>query len=126
MAVDSGTAGSITWAGTAVLHTSRWELNLAHNTPDVTPQGVSWEEFIAGIRGATFTVDFDTELTGVQLAIQTAVLNGAAGSANFYTNATNYYTASTVYVTSERVTSANKDAGRGSWEFKVSGPLTFT
>jgi len=125
MAIDSGTAGSIVWAGTIVLHTSRWEMNLAHNTPDVTPQGVAWEEFIAGVRGAKFTVDFDTELTGLQLAIQTAVLNGTSGSARFYNNATNYYEAGTVYVNSERITSAVKDAGRGSWEFTASGPISF-
>lgn len=125
MALKSGTAGSVTWAGTLCAHTTRWELNVSQALPDVTPQGVAWEEVIAGVRGATFSVDFDAELDGVQNAIQNAILNGSSGSARFYLDATNYYEASTVYATTERLTSAVKDADRGSWEFKVSGPLTY-
>jgi len=125
MAVASGTLGSVVWNGTIVAHTTSWEMNSSQNLPEVTPQGVAWREYIAGIRDATFSTAFDFEMTGQQAVIQNAILNGESGSARFYVTATNYYEASTIFPTSNNVNTSFDDAARGNFEFRASGPISY-
>jgi len=57
MATFSGKGGSATF-GANIFHVASWSLTQTCNVHDVTALGLSWQEAVAGIPGATF------ELTG--------------------------------------------------------------
>lgn len=122
----SGTLGSVVYNGTIVAETISWSLDIGMETPEVTPQGVAWQEYIAGLRNWTGNVTLNWDMSdGQQAAIQNAILNGAEGSVSFYVNATNFYSGATVLPTSLGVETSVEDKAGLSFDFQGSGPLVY-
>ncbi len=126
MGALSGTAGSVV-AGTATVgEMAEWALDLSHSPVDVTAFGDNWEEYIPSIRGATgsFSGNFD-HTNGAQTTLINSMLGGSAIALKLYVDGTKYFNIGTAYLTTQG--NAISVAGKAdvSWNFQVSGPVTF-
>lgn len=126
MAAISGTAGSVTAAGTVIGEMAEWALDLAHSPVETTAFGDSWQDYVPSLRGATgsFSGNFD-HTNAVQTALINTMLGGSAVALKLYVDATKYFNVGTAYLTGQNnaVSVAGKaDVG---WNFQVSGPVTF-
>lgn len=83
MAALSGTAGSVSYAGTAIgtasiVGISEWSLDFTMNEVETTAFGDSWQDFIDGIKGwsGSFSGNHDTDSS--QTTLRNAALGGSA------------------------------------------------
>lgn len=126
MSVASGTLGSVVWNGTIVTETISWSLDLGMETPEVTPQGVAWQEYIAGLRNWTGEITLNWDMAGEQQAvIQNCILNGTEGSVSLFVNASNFYSGATVLPNSMGVETSVDDKAGLTFGFQGSGPLAY-
>lgn len=126
MAVYSGTAGSMRIGTVTTNEIKEWSLDLGQNVVDVTTFSEAWERKIAGIRNAsgTFSGNFDDSDTN-QTAIMNALLNGTALNLRCYVNSTKYFNVGTAFVTGMSPSTSYDGAAQVSFNFTVSGPVTF-
>jgi len=126
MAALSGTAGSVVAAGTVVGEMAEWSLDLSHAPVETTAFGESWQSYIPSLRGATgsFSGNFDSA-NAVQGALINTMLGGSAVALKLYVSGTKYFNVGTAYLTGETNSIAVAGKGDVSWNFQVSGPVTF-
>lgn len=126
MAALSGTAGSVVAAGTVVGEMAEWSLDLSHSPVEVTSFGDNWQEYIASIRGATgsFSGNFDSADT-MQGVLVNSMLGGSAVALKLYVSTTKYFNIGTALLTGQTNGISVAGKGEASWNFQVSGPVTF-
>lgn len=129
MAALSGTAGSVvyTTGGTTTVGEIReWSLDLSHSPVDVTAFGDVWERYVPSIRGATGSMsgNFDNSDTA-QGNLNSAMLGGSAIALRLYVNGTNYFNVGTAYLTGQSPSVSVDGKVDNSYNFQVSGPVTF-
>lgn len=125
----SGTAGSVVYmtGGTTMVGSlSEWSLDLSHSPVNTTSFGNQWEEYIPAIRGATgsFSGNFYHTDTA-QGDLNTAMLGGSAVALRLYVAPTKYYNIGTSYLTGQGVSISNAGKAETSFDFQVSGAVTF-
>lgn len=130
MAALSGTAGSVvytTGGTTAAGEIAEWSLDLSHAPVETTAFGDTWERYVPSIRGATgsFAGNFDNSDT-VQTNLRNAMLGGSALSLRCYVNGSNYFSIGTAYLTGMSPSISVDGKADVSYDFQVSGPVTFT
>lgn len=129
MAATSGTAGSVVLNGTAVAQVSEWSFNIAADVVEVTVMGSDWRTYVPGLAGATgsFTLFYDPTAPAMHPTLRTAILSRTAGSASLYAGtAANFYSAATIYITGLSPTVSVDGAATDSYDFTVSGAVTYT
>ncbi len=129
MAALSGTAGSVVYmtGGTAVVgEMAEWSLDLSHSPVETTAFGDQWQEYIPSLRNATgsFSGNLDTADTQ-QTALRNAMLGGSAIALRLYVSGANYYNVGTAYLTGNGPSISNDGKAETSYDFQVSGPVTF-
>ncbi len=126
MAALSGTAGSVVAAGTAVGEMAEWSLDLSHSPVEVTAFGDNWQEYIASIRGAqgSFSGNFDSA-DAMQTALISSMLGGSAVALKLYVSGTKYFNIGTALLTGQSNAISVAGKADASWNFQVSGPVTF-
>jgi hypothetical protein len=126
MAALSGTAGSVVVGTVNVGEIAEWSLDLSHSPVETTAFGDNWQEYIPSLRGASgsFSGNFDSADTA-QTTLTNSMLGGSAIAVKAYVSATKYFNVGTAYLTGQA--NAISVAGKGdvSWNFQVSGPVTF-
>lgn len=130
MAALSGTAGSVvytTGGTTAVGEIREWSLDLSHSPVDVTAFGDVWERYVPSLRGATgsFAGNLDTSDT-TQTSLRNTMLGGSALSLRFYVSPAAYFSIGTAYLTGMSPAISVDGKADVSYDFQVSGPVTFT
>ena len=122
----SGTAGKFTIGGSVVAEILSWSLDLGMDTPEVTPQGVAWQEVLAGLRNWSGGLELNWDMTdAAQSHIQNALLDGTSGSVRFYVDGTHYYSGATVFPTSLGVKTEVSGKAALLVSFRGSGPLVY-
>lgn len=129
MAALSGTAGSVvymTGGTTKVGEITEWSLDLSHSPVETTSFGDEWQEYIPSLRNATgsFSGNFDHSDTA-QASLISSMLGGSAVAFRLYVNPTKYFNVGTAYLTGHGPSIANDGKGETSYDFQVSGPVTF-
>lgn len=98
MAPVSGTAGSvgIVNSGTTVFtRLKEWSLNITQNLVDVSAMGMSWKEFINGMREFDGNVAFYGDPTdSAETLVRNAIIGGSAAFVFQFYQGTNYYAGS--------------------------------
>lgn len=130
MAALSGTAGSVVWnagAGTVVAEIQEWSLDLSHSPVEVTAFGDNWERYVPSIRGATgsFSGNFDAS-DAEQSALRNSMLGGSAIALQLYVSGSNYFDVGTAYLTGMSPSVSVDGKADVSFDFQVSGPVTYT
>ena len=125
MAALSGTAGSVVYA-TSATGISEWSLDLSHSPVETTAFGNDWQAYVPSIRGATgsFSGNFDYAVAA-QLNAGTALLAGTAFALKLYLDGTKYFNIATVYVTGWSPSISQSGKADVSFDFTVSGAVTF-
>lgn len=127
MAALSGTAGSVL-AGTVVVgEIAEWSFDVGHSPVETTAFGDQWQEYIPSLRNATgsFSGNRDTTDT-VQTTLLNSTLGGSAVALKLYVSPTSYWTVGTAYITGQSDSISNAGKADVSWNFQVSGAVTFT
>lgn len=125
----SGTAGSVvymTGGTTTVGSISEWSLDLSHSPVETTAFGNQWQEYIPSIRNATgsFSGNFYDGDTA-QGNLISAMLGGSAVAFRLYVSGSKYYNIGTAYLTGQGPSISNDGKAETSFDFQVSGPVTF-
>jgi hypothetical protein len=125
----SGTAGSVVYmtGGTTVAGSIKeWKFNISHSPVQTTTFGDVWESFIPSLRNATgsFAGNFDNT-DSVQTSLESAMLGGSACAFRLYISPTKYYNVGTAYLTGHGPSISNEGKAETSFDFQVSGPVTF-
>jgi hypothetical protein len=125
----SGTAGSVvfmTGGTTTVGAITEWSLDLSHSPVETTAFGDGWQTYIPSIRNATgsFSGNFYDSDTA-QSSLNASMLAGSAIALRLYVSGTKYYNVGTAYLTGQGVSISNDGKAENSYDFQVSGPVTF-
>lgn len=127
MAAIAGKGGSARLGVNTIAEVTSWSMDISADMLDSTSLGDSWREFIAGLNGATGSVevkwDIPNDANG-QAALQTALLNGTTVTLDLYVNATNYYSGS-AYVSSLSVEDPVEDLVTATFEAQFTGAVTY-
>lgn len=127
MAAIAGKGGSAKIGANTIAEVTSWSMDISADMLDSTSLGDDWREFIAGLNGATGTVevkwDIPNDANG-QTALQNALLNGTTVTLNLYVNATNYYSGS-AYVSSLSVEDPVEDLVTATFEAQFTGAVTY-
>ena len=127
MAAIAGKDGSAKIGANTIAEVTSWSMDVSADMLDSTSLGDDWREFIAGLNGATASVevkwDIPNDANG-QTAMQTALLNGTTVTLNLYTNASNYYSG-TAYISSMSVSDPVDDLVTATLECQFSGAVTY-
>lgn len=127
MSAIAGKGGSAKIGANTIAEVTSWSLDISADMLDSTSLGDDWREFIAGLNGATGSVevkwDIPNDANG-QTALQTAVLNSTTVTLNLYVNATNYYSGS-AYVSSLSVEDPVEDLVTATFEAQFTGAVTY-
>jgi predicted secreted protein len=127
MAAIAGKGGSVKIAANTVAEVSTWSMDISADMLDSTSLGDDWREYIAGLNGATGSVevkwDIPNDANG-QAAMQTALLNGTTVTLNLYVNDTNYYSGS-AYISSLSVEDPVEDLVTATFEAQFTGAVTY-
>lgn len=127
MAQYSGTAGSVVVGTVTAGEIAEWSLDMSMSPVDVTAFGDNWEEAIPSIRAATGSFSGNADATdGGQTLLDAAMLDGTTVGLALYVNATNYWSIGTALLTGRTAGMAQTGKGDVSYNFKVSGPVSFT
>lgn len=127
MAAIAGKGGSAKIGANTIAEVTSWTMDIAIDMLDSTSLGDSWREFIAGLAGATGSVevkwDIPNDANG-QTALQTAALAGTTVTLNLYVNATNYYSGS-AYVSNLNVSDPVEDLVTATFDMQFTGAVTY-
>ena len=125
MAALSGTAGSVVYA-TTVGAIAEWSLDLSHSPVETTAFGNDWQTYVPSIRGATgsFSGNFD-HADASQQNTGTALLAGTAVALKLYLDGTKYFNIASAYVTGWSPSISQAGKGDVSFDFTVTGAVTF-
>lgn len=127
MAAIAGKGGSAKIGANTIAEVTSWSMDVSADMLDSTSLGDDWREFIAGLNGATGSVevkwDIPNDANG-QTALQNALLNGTTVTLNLYVNATNYYSGS-AYVSSLSVEDPVEDLVTATFEAQFTGAVTY-
>lgn len=127
MAAIAGKGGSAKIGANAIAEVTSWSMDISADMLDSTSLGDSWREFVAGLNGATGSVevkwDIPNDADG-QTALQNAILNGTTVTLNLYVNASNYYSGS-AYVSSLSVEDPVEDLVTATFEAQFTGEVTY-
>jgi len=127
MAAISGTAGSVTLAGTLVAEIAEWSLDLSMSPVDVTAFGDNWAKYVASIRNATGSFSGNHDGASVQqTALRNAMLGGSAVAFALHVNGTSEYNVGTAFLTGVTPSVSQTGAAAMSFNFQVSGPVTYS
>lgn len=128
MAAIAGKGGSAKIGANTIAEVTSWSLDISSDMLDSTSLGDNWREFIAGLKGATASIEVKWDLptdTNGQVALQTAMLNGTTVTLNLYTNGTKYYSGS-AYVSSLSIEDPVEDLVTATFEAQFTGAITYT
>lgn len=125
----SGTAGSVAYmtGGTAKVGSiAEWSLDLSHSPVETTAFGDQWQEYIPSIRNATgsFSGNF-YDGDSAQASLVSAMLGGSAVAFRLYVGTAKYFNIGTAYLTGHGPSISNDGKAETSFDFQVSGPVTF-
>lgn len=127
MAAIDGKGGSAKIGANTIAEVTSWTMDIAIDMLDSTSLGDSWREFIAGLAGATGSVevkwDIPNDANG-QTALQTAALAGTTVTLNLYVNATNYYSGS-AYVSNLNVSDPVENLVTATFDMQFTGEVTY-
>ena len=127
MAAIAGKGGSARLGANTIAEVTSWNIDISADMLDSTSLGDNWREFIAGLNGATGSVevkwDIPTDTLG-QAALQTAMLNNTTVTLDLYVNATKYYTG-TAYISSLSVEDPVEDIVTATFEAQFTGAVTY-
>lgn len=128
MAYQSGTAGSVAFVsgGTPLIAGAySWSLNIGQETPEVTAFGVSWKEFLPGIREWDGTIEMIDDTTGGAAGtVKSLIVGGSAAIIfQFYEGAK--YWAGSAYVSGGAPEISYDDKAVISFDLQGHGPLTY-
>lgn len=129
MAAISGTAGSVVYGGTggtAVGNLTEWSIDISLNPVETTAFGITWEQYVTSIKSATgsFSGNFDGADT-MQDNLRTAMVDGTSVALALYLNGTNYYDVGTAFLTGHRSSVSMDGKAETTFDFTVSGPVTY-
>ncbi len=129
MAAFSGIMGSVTSStgGTIlVAGISEWTLDMSMSTVETTAFGETWDSKVPSVRTATGSFSGNREQTDTgATALMNSFLGGSAVILRLYEDATKYFLIGTAYFTSYSPTVSVKGKGELSYNFDVSGPVTY-
>lgn len=125
----SGTAGSVVYmtGGTTIVGGMKeWSLSLSHSPVETTAFGDVWQTYIPSLHNATgsFAGNMDTTDT-VQTSLRNAMLAGSAIALRLYVTPANYYNVGTAFLTGNGPAVSNDGKVENSFDFQVSGPVSF-
>ena len=127
MAAIAGKGGSAKIGANTIAEVSSWGLDISADMLNSTSLGDNWREFVAGLNGATGSVevkwDIPNDANG-QTALQTAMLNGTTVTLNLYVNSSNYYSG-TAYVSNLSVEDPVEDLVTATFEAQFTGAVTY-
>jgi predicted secreted protein len=127
MAAIAGKGGSARLGVNTIAEVTSWSMDIATDMLDSSSLGDSWREFVAGLNGATGSVEVNwdvvTDANG-QAALQTAVLAGTTVTLDLYVNATKYYSG-TAYVSNFNVSDPVDDLVTATFDAQFSGAVTY-
>lgn len=126
MAVYSGTAATARVGTVTIGEIKEWSLDLGQAVVDVTAFSEEWVRNIAGIRNASgsFSGNFD-DTDAQQTVVMNSILNGTAPALRLYVNATKYFSVGTAFITGMNPSTSYDGAAQATYNFTVSGPVTF-
>lgn len=127
MAAIAGKGGSARLGVDTIAEVTSWSLDVSTDMLDSTSLGDNWREFVAGLNGATGSVEVKWDLpndTDGQTALQNALLNGTTVTLDLYVNDTNYYSG-TAYVSSLNVEDPVEDLVTATFEAQFTGAVTY-
>lgn len=124
-----GTAGS----GTLVTYTLGWTMDCKCNTMETTPQGASWDTFLADVGAWTASLELELCLGDAsQLALLNSllttpgtVLSGATALSFDCEDTGDYFTGSSI-VSNFQITARKKDIVKGTINVQGTGALSLT
>lgn len=129
MAAFSGTAGSVVYVtgGTVlVAGIAEWTLDMSMSTVESTAFGDTWDTKVPSVRTATGSFSGNREQADSgATSLMNAFMGGSAVAFRLYENATKYFNIGTAYFTSYSPTVSVKGKGELSYNFDVSGPVTY-
>ena len=128
----SGTAGKVVWTVNAINtieEIAEWSLNVSHTPVDVTTFGDAWEHSVPSMRSATGSFS-GNHMNGVgnadmQNNVRNSMLGGLAFSLRLYVDTNFYYNIETAYFTGQTDSSSSTGKADASWDFQVSGEVTY-
>ena len=126
MAALSGTAGTVTVAGTVVAEIAEWSLNLGMTPQETTAFADDWEAYVPSVRTATgsFSGNLDHADTTGQTEMHNHMLNGTSFAAKLHMDGTKYFNIAAAYVTGMNPSISQKGKGEISFDFQTSGAVT--
>lgn len=125
----SGTAGSVVFmtGGTTLIGSmTEWSLDISHAPVESTSFGNQWKEYIPSLRDSTgsFSGNFD-HTNSAQADLISSMLGGSAIALRCYVAPTKYFNIGTAYVTGFGPSISNEGKAEISYDFQVSGAVTF-
>ena len=127
MAAIAGKGGSARLGLNTIAEVTSWSLDISADMLDSTSLGDTWREFVAGLNGATGSVEVKWDVvtdTNGQAALQTAFLAGTTVTLDLYTNATKYYSGS-AYISSLSIEEPVEDLVTATFEAQFTGVVTY-
>lgn len=127
MAAIAGKGGSAKIGANTIAEVTSWSLDISSDMLDSTSLGDNWREFIAGLKGATGSVEVKWDIpndTNGQTALQNAILNGTTVTLNLYVNATKYYSGS-AYISGLNVEDPVEDLVTATFDAQFTGAVTY-
>jgi len=128
MAAIAGKGGLVKVGTTnTVAEVTSWTNDIAIDMLDSTSLGDDWREYVAGLAGATGSVECNWDVvtdTNGQAAFQTAALAGTTVTLDLYVNATNYYSG-TAYISNVSISDPVDDLVTCTFDFQYTGAVTY-
>jgi predicted secreted protein len=124
MALNSGLS-SISFAGTTVASVGSVSISLNRPSLDITPIGSAVNTFIAGVQGATATLDiFYDQAANQHTALENAINGATAAAQVVLTLDTNQTYTGNAFVTSFEITAQAGSVVRASVGLQFTGAIT--
>jgi predicted secreted protein len=123
----AGKGGSVKLTSNTVADVTSWTVDIAIDMLDSTSLGDDWREYVAGLAGATGSVECNWAVatdTNGQTALQTAALAGSTVTLNLYTNDSNYYSGS-AYVSNLNVSDPVDDLVTATFDYQYTGTVSY-
>lgn len=124
MTVASGTAGSVLVGTVEVGRVSEWSMNVQRKIVEISGMGEGWQQFIAGIAGATgsFSLAGDPADAG-QIVLKAAAL-GAGTVALYLYEGTALWTIGTAVISGPKAALSFDGASKWSYDFTADGTVS--
>lgn len=125
-----GKDGNVQVGANTVADITSWSLDVSRDTHDVTAfdsASVPWREFIAGLVGATGTLEGNLDMTDTngQLALWNSLTSDTPLTLNLFLDATHKFAAS-AYITGFGPQVPVGDVETVSFDFQITGAVTYT